>query len=50
MYNYNIIIGVTNMFKIKMIHVSGYPMLQHGGGANLPLCKPRSLLVKGRLI
>ena len=38
------------MFKIKMIHVSSYPMLQHGGGVNIALCEPRSILVKGRLI
>ena len=39
------------MFKIKMIHVSSYPMLQNGGGVNITLCEPRStILVKGRLI
>ena len=37
------------MFKIKMIHFSSYPMLQHGGGVNIALCEPRRILVKGRL-
>ena len=35
------------MLKIKMIHVSSYPMLQHGGVVNIALCEPRSILVKG---
>ena len=38
------------MFEIKMIYVSSYAMLQHGGGANIALCEPRNLLVKVRLI
>ena len=39
------------MVKIKMIHVSSYPMLQNGGGVNIALCEPmRTILVKGRLI
>ena len=39
------------MFKIKMIHVSRYPMLKNGGGVNIALCEPgNTILVTGRLI
>ena len=50
---YKLIIGVTNIeacSKSKLTMSLVILCYNMGGGANIALCEPRSLLMKGRLI